>query len=424
MARLSDAAIKRWRPKPGKVERKWDGQGLYLEATAAGTKVWRLKYRRKDATGKLREQRATLGRYGDGKDEISLKLARDRAREAREDVARGGSPTVTKRTTKLARATAIETTFRAIAGKWLKEAARSKEWSPDYCDEATRSLELHVYPTMGSLPIGDLTPAMIAMALDPVERRAPDQGRKVRQRLRAIFNFALTKGIVAGNPVVPGIGRKNDVRHFPAITDTVGLGEVLLAAELADVGPGVARAHLLLAFTCQRVGEVVPGRWSEVDFKNAVWRIPRTRMKRKDQKRPDHVVPVPPPLLAFLEQWRATDGDTAEWICPSPLHKSHVTREAVEKFYNKTLKLAGKHSPHSWRTAFSTLAHDAGHPHDIIEAQLDHLLHNGNKVAVSYDRGDRLKGRELLSRWWADTLVSARAGAQVASIPKGRSTGK
>ena len=48
-----------------------------------------------------------------------------------------------------------------------------------------------------------------------------------------------------------------------------------------------------------------------------------------------------------------------------------MKREAVEKFYRVTLDYRDKHSPHSWRSAFSTLAHDSEFDHAVIEAHLD-----------------------------------------------------
>ncbi len=64
-----------------------------------------------------------------------------------------------------------------------------------------------------------------------------------------------------------------------------------------------------------------------------------------------------------------------------------VTPEGVEKYYREALGLVGRHSPHSWRSAFSTIAREAGKDADVIEAQLDHVV--GNKVASAYDRAKR-----------------------------------
>ena len=88
------------------------------------------------------------------------------------------------------------------------------------------------------------------------------------------------------------------------------------------------------------------------------WVIPRSRMKRKDKDlkqadRIDHAVPIPPVLLSLLREWRKADGPDAVYVCPAPRDESKpITPESTEKFYQRALDLKGKHSPHSWRSAF------------------------------------------------------------------------
>ena len=60
----------------------------------------------------------------------------------------------------------------------------------------------------------------------------------------------------------------------------------------------------MTVFTAQRIGEIVPATWDEIDLQSAIWSIPRDRMKRKDQERGPHVVPIPPRLLAMMQEWR------------------------------------------------------------------------------------------------------------------------
>ncbi len=48
-----------------------------------------------------------------------------------------------------------------------------------------------------------------------------------------------------------------------------------------------------------------------------------------------------------------------------------VAADWVEKFYSRALVLAGKHSPHSWRSVLSTWANEAGKDTGAVEAQLD-----------------------------------------------------
>ena len=94
-----------------------------------------------------------------------------------------------------------------------------------------------------------------------------------------------------------------------------------------------------------------------------------------------------------------------------------MTRDAVEKFYRRTLGLSGRHSPHSWRSVFSSWAADAGKDSDLVEAQLDHAT--GNKVRAAYDRAARLDRRRALVAWYEAELIAARDGAAVVQFRRG-----
>jgi hypothetical protein len=62
-----------------------------------------------------------------------------------------------------------------------------------------------------------------------------------------------------------------------------------------------------------------------------------------------------------LREWRTADGDQATMVWPAPRNpETSITPEGVEKFYRDVLGLQGKHSPHSWRSAFPTAAREAG----------------------------------------------------------------
>jgi integrase len=186
-------------------------------------------------------------------------------------------------------------------------------------------------------------------------------------------------------------------RHFPAVTDLAGLGAILRAARASDPCKGIVRAHALLAFTALRAPEVVgatraefeldgvgvplgEGQYTKHDPTGGNWSVPRERMKPKDAGRRPHVVPLPPALLSALREWRGADGADAKYVCPASRDPSKtITPEAIEKHYRNVLGLGGKHSPHSWRRAFSTVCREAGKDGDSIEAQLDHQV--GSKVA-------------------------------------------
>lgn len=406
---LDPLQVERAKPK-SKPYRLADGGALYLWVPTSGVKAWQYRYR----LGGM-QQTATLGKYSKLQ---GLAWAREEAEKARAKVEAGDHLTRAKALKRVSKTAAAGNTFLVVRQAWVKKEARASHWTPAYKDEVTASLTNHL-SELDPLPLADITAAIAAPYLRRVERASPDMAKKVRQRLRSIFDAALEDGIVGANPIpVPKRRKKKEGRRrLPAILAKDGVGKILRAADKADVGKGVRRAHLLAVFTAQRIGEIVPAAWDEVDLDEGIWTIPRDRMKRKDEDRGPHVVPVPPVLLAKMREWRETDNGKAQYVCAST-KGNPITREAVEKFYRHTLDLSGKHSPHSWRSVLSTWANDAGEDADVVEAQLDHAT--GSQVKTAYDRAQRLKRRADLMAWHEQALIAARDGARVVELKRSK----
>ena len=75
----------------------------------------------------------------------------------------------------------------------------------------------------------------------------------------------------------------------------------------------------------------------------------------------------------------------------------HISIETVDKAYRVTLGLKDQHSPHGWRSSFSTLAREAGFAREVVELSLDHI--HDSEVARAYDRGGRRPERARLMQW-------------------------
>jgi integrase len=133
----------------------------------------------------------------------------------------------------------------------------------------------------------------------------------------------------------------------------------------------------------------------EVDV--PTWTIPREKMKAKDRQH-DHIVYLGPTIAAELRAWRRRMPEKARYVFPGNAGREFVGREAVEKVYRETLKLAGRMSPHGWRSALSTIAKDSGWAGDVVELTLDHV--HDTAVVRAYDRGERRSERIRLAVWW------------------------
>jgi integrase len=404
---LTDRQVRNAKPK-AKPYRLADGDGLYLYGPLAGASSWQFRYRLGD-----KPQTATLGRLAG----ITLGQARAKAQEARTLVAEGHHVTAVRRVERAKRAAARTATFGVLSADWLKREARRAKWTADCQQEVKASLDNHL-SSLGTLPVAEITTAIAAKPIRKVEDSVPDMATKVRQRPRSIMDYAAEQRLFPVNPIPAARRGKCSLprTHLAAVTDRAGVGAILRTDDLAEISRGVRRAHLLAVFTAPRIGEIVGARCDEFDLQAGAWSIPRGRMKRKDAQRGPRVVPLPPQLLTLLREWHRADGDGAIYAAPAPHGDGPITREAIEKFYRRTLELTGKHSPHSWRSVFSTWGRDAGKDADAVEAQLDHMI--GTKQAAAYDRAKRLEIRRELMAWYERQLLAARDGAKVVPLRK------
>jgi integrase len=392
---LTDLEIRRAK-KQAKPYRLYDGNGLTLYIPTTDVRSWQLRYKHDG-----REQTFTLGRLAD----MDLAGARKAAAKARAAVEEGAHLTVEKRIAKVRKVAATAMTFEKVSSAWADARARKMKWTPDYKAEVKASLDRHLADLM-PLPVDKINATITAPMIDAVDRTAPEMAKKVEQRLVAIFDYALRRGLVPANPLPRPERTKTARRHLPAITDRKAVGTILRAADIAECFRGVRRAHWLATLTAQRLGSIMLATWDQFDLDAALWRIPRPNMKRKDEARGDHVVPIGPRTVAMLREWRQADGDNATIVCPARSGDRAITHEAVEKWYRRSLGLSGQHSPHSWRSVFKSWAADAGKDFDATEAHLDHGI--GDKTAQSYDRAQRLELRRELATWYEAQVFVAR----------------
>ena len=407
--KLTDKGIKSFIARKVIGSKLADGQGLYLLITRAKTASWRIKYR---IEGK--EKSYTIGTYP----QSSLAQARLELKEVKASLNKGRDPVVARRITMAQAAAHSESTFRLVAEEWF--AMKEKEWSLTHHTKSKRAFERDIYKALGELPIESITPSVIAKAIETINKRdVLETATRILQHLNGVFRYAQAKGLCEINsaaPVKEILPRKKTNGRMPALLDWNSLGALLRAAEAARLSPSVRAAHRLLAFSATRISNVVQAEWKEFDLDAdiPIWVIPRAKMK--DHTRiGDHRIPLGSQITAELKQWGKLFGRKG-YVFPSPTGNQFISRESLEKAYRVTLNMSGKHAPHGWRSAFSTLARDNGFEQDVVELALDHA--HGNEVVRAYDRGERFTQRIELYKWWGDKLTHAQNGAEVIELSK------
>lgn len=408
--KLSVKELEKWRCSPDRRggHKLSDGGGLYLTVLPSGNATWQVRYAHGGKLGTY-----SIGRYP----EISLAEARAARPKIKDQVAAGVDPVTERRAKRTEGEAASETTFADVATMWLEK--QRGEWSEIHFTKSERALERDVTPSLGKLPIARITTPMVASMIERVQRRGVrDTAQKLLQHVRSVFRFAQAKGLRPDNPADPVIEvlqRSPEVKGHPALLTFPELGDVLRRAETAGITPAVRLCNRLIAFTAVRISNAVEARWEHFDLDATPprWAIPRNEMKVTGKGRThSHTVVLPEQIARELRRWRNTQPVDAVYVFPGHQGRQHLSRESVEKALRVTMGLAGQHSPHGWRSAFSTRAReDTDYEGELVDLALDHV--HASDVARAYDRGQRLDKRIALMGWWGDCLDQAERGAEV-----------
>ncbi|WBO22000.1 tyrosine-type recombinase/integrase [Sphingomonas abietis] len=398
-----------------------DANGLHLYVTTKGHKSWRMKYR----FGQ-KERRLMFGPYP----EVSLSEARDKRDAARRLLRDDIDPGVQTEKRRAEAAARAAITFEKMARQWHEQ--QTPIWAPVHAADVINSLERDIFPHIGSTPLSEIDPPGVLEVLRKVEKRgAIETAKRLRQRMSAVFVFAISEGVGSADPAavvtnalkpLPKKGKQ------PSLTDPDDAREVLVAAEASGASPVTKLASRLLALTVVRPGVVRGASWGEFegidwtgDFigpQQPLWRVPAARMKlvveRKDEEAFEHLVPLPWQAVDVLRTIRRLT-ERARYVFPSQRHSHHpLSENAIGYLYNR-VGFHGRHVPHGWRAAFSTTMKARARKQrriedlDTIERMLAHMPEN--KVAAAYDRHEHMERRRELGQEWADLLMAGMAPA-------------
>lgn len=400
---LTDMQIRKAKPRD-EPYRLTDGAGLYLHVTPAGGRHWRYRYR---ING--REKLLSIGPYP----EIGLAQAREARDEARGLVRAGEDPSAAKRR-QMAMARAADdptTTFEAIAREW--HGLRETAWAQTHAHDVLHSLERCVFPQLGELQIRAITAPTVLEVLRPMEERgAGELARRVRQRMSAVFVYAIASGRAEADPAAIVAGAMAPVRkgRQPAVTSLDKAREILIRLEDMPSHPVTRLAVRLLALTALRPGTLVSTPWQELSDlspQTPTWIIPAARMKlrleRKDDSRHDFAVPLPRQALEILSLTRAFTG-RGPLVFPNSRDPGRPMSENAMGYLLNRAGYRGVHVPHGWRATFSTVMNER-FPADrqAIDRMLAHTPEN--KVEAAYNRADHMERRRELAQIWADLLL-------------------
>ncbi len=398
---LSDLAVRKAKPA-AKAYKLTDGSGLHLYVSPSGGKLWRLRYER---GGK--EQLLSLGPYPD----VSLADARETRDTARQALRRGDDPALIKRSGRVHAAKQETETFEAMAREWHQ--LQKPGWTPIHTLDVLNSLERDVFPAIGKSPIRKITAPEVLAVVRAVEGRGSvETARRLRQRMSAVFGFAMATARADQDPAAPIKGVLAPLRkgRQPAITSLPLARQILHKVDDTPANPATKLAMRLLALTVVRPGTLIGTPWTEfaaLDEREPTWRIPAARMKMrammKDDEARDHFVPLSRQAVETISILHMLTGYT-DFVLPNG---RSAKKPASENALGYLLNRAGyhhRHVPHGWRATFSTIMNER-FPADrsVIDVMLAHSPKD--KVEGAYNRASHLARRRELAQAWADLIT-------------------
>jgi integrase len=383
-----------------------DGNGLYLQVLSPSNRSWLLRYERGG-----RERWMGLGPLH----AFDLDEARERARQARQQLADGIDPLDARKTERAKQAVAVakSITFEQAALQYFN--FHERKWANvKYSAQFLSSLRAYAFPVLGKLPVAEIDVGFVLKCLEPIWQRIPETANRVRGRVEAVLDWATVRGYRHGeNParwknhlseVLPARRQIAKVQHhralrFAAMPDFM--------AELAKRDGIGALALQFLIFSATRSNEVLGARWLEIDLAARLWVIPAARMKGGRE----HRVPLSDSALAILA--KAPRERENEFVFIGAGKQNGLSPMAMRE----VLIRMGRRdtSVHGFRSTFRDWAAETtAYPNHICEMALAHVV--SNKAESAYRRGDLLTKRAHLMSDWARFCTTPQRGASVTSI--------
>lgn len=402
---LTDVALKNLKSRE-KAYKVTDRDGLYVHVSTSGTVTFRLDYRLNG-----RRETLTLGKYGPTG--ISLARAREKTIDAKRAVAEGRSPAQEKQREK--RRLKEAKSFGEFGETWLTKAPMA-----DSTRAMRRSIfERELLPVWRNRLLHEITPDDLrAHCGKIVDRGAPATAIHVRDILKQIYGFAILHGEKVANPA-DDVGPASIATFVPKDRSLSPTEIRVMLKQLEHVAtlPTIRLGMRLFLLTMVRKSELQDATWDEVDFENAVWTIPKERMKRSKA----HNVYLSQQCIDIMIALKTCAGNS-RYLLPSrydadaPMSRAtfnRVTYAVVERAQKEGLPLE-PFTVHDLRRTGSTLLNELGFNSDWIEKCLAH--EDGRSSRGVYNKAEYEHQRRHMMQEWSDIVDAWVAGQKRAPV--------
>ena len=390
---LTDTAVKALKPQR-KLYKVSDRDGMYVVVQPSGAIVFRYDYRLNG-----RRETLTLGRYGP--DGLSLARAREKLIDAKRAISEGRSPAQEKQHDK--RRLKEAKRFGEFGEKWFQESRMA---------DSTRAMRRSIYerdilPTFRNRLLSEIAPDDLRMMCGKVkDRGAPATAVHVRDIVKLIFAFAILHGEKVANPA-DEVGPASIATFVPKDRSLSPAEIRVMLGQLEHVPtlPTIRLGMKLFLLTMVRKSELQDATWDEVDFENAVWSIPKERMKRSKA----HNVYLSEQAVDIFIALKTCAGNS-RYVLPSrydadaPMSRAtfnRITTAVVVRAKKEGLPLES-FTVHDLRRTGSTLLNELGFNSDWIEKCLAH--EDGRSSRGVYNKAEYEHQRRHMMQEWSNML--------------------
>jgi integrase len=375
--RLS-AVFVRNQKRPGRYA---DGNGLYLVVDDSGAKRWLL---RTVVGGKRRDIGLGSVRL------VPLADARVEAARLRRIARDGEDPLAERRRKKLP-----VLTFKEAAER-VHEAHAATFKNDKHKAQWLSSLKADVFPVIGDLRVAAIQSGDVLKVLSPIWTDKPETARRLKQRMKVVFDWAKASGYRTGDNPVEGVKMalpkvRQGTKHHAALP----YQEVPKFIEVlgnTDANESTKLAFEFLILTASRTSEVVGARWVEIDREAKTWTIPATRIKAGRQ----HRVPLSSRSLELLERAKVL-ADGGPYVFRGRTEKAPLSNMVFLMLLRRLER--EDITTHGFRSSFRDWAAEKMRfPRSVCEAALAHVVENRTEAA--YFRTDLFDQRRALMDAW------------------------
>ena len=408
---LNDIQIKSWIARGAPLARS-DGDGLTFTLSGAGTASWVLRYR----VGSRRRE-VTIGNYPD----ITLSLAREKARAMRVAIDGGQDPAANKAESKSRAATAW------VLSELVKDYRAKVLMQPRYSASAIKGknydLNNVVIPKLGARRVDQITPADIVWMIESAKRGWSASKRELTKEYM-VYDHAIGRSIIAANPCT-GVklhaikGPQPPVRQRLMLTEDE-LRRLLPEIEL--IGSENAYAFLILMATCVRGIELARARKEHIDLERGTWWVPDEATKT----RRGFLVPLVPAVAHWFQSLVDLSGDS-DYLLPARQERrrrnvggdTHVGATtlwaALRRAFDRQDIDIRRFTPHDCRSTAKGHLRNMGVSREISEVALNHVLRGMEGI---YDVREEIPERRKALKVWADFLVQCKEGGPTPASSK------